>query len=80
MDKIRENTLKSLEVDFKPRGKNCNCWDRVRYSLPCPCIISRHRDGIPLEIIDPRWRFDPDSGKYKILDICVLTAVLQIRF
>jgi hypothetical protein len=65
MDKIRNNTIISLEDKFVSKGDNCDCWDRVRYLLPCPCIIHRYPGELPLEIVDQRWRFEYDESKYR---------------
>lgn len=63
MDKIRENVLATLDQNFVSKGENCNCSDRVRYLLPCPCVISRHPGILPLDIAHKRWRFERDAGK-----------------
>ena len=61
MDKIRENALVTMEDNFVSKGDNCNCWDRLRYLLPCPCILSRYSGEIPLSIIHHRWLIDEDE-------------------
>lgn len=63
MDKIRYNTILSESDKFVPKGDNCNCWDRIRYLLPCPCIISRYPGELPLSIVHNRWRFESDISK-----------------
>lgn len=71
MDKIRENVVASLQHDFVTKGKNCDCWDRVRYLLPCPCIISVYPDVLPLSIVHKRWRFEHDeSMPIRDRDVC----------
>ncbi|KAI8986022.1 hypothetical protein BDB01DRAFT_75368 [Pilobolus umbonatus] len=61
MDRIRFNTIKTLQEDFVYHGSNCYCYDRVNYKLPCPCIIAMNPGVLPLEIVDKRWRFDPSN-------------------
>lgn len=63
MDKIRENIITSMEEKFTPKDENCNCWDCIRYLLPCPCVIYRHPGVLPLEIVHERWRFEKDKGQ-----------------
>lgn len=58
MDKVRLNTLKSLDENFISKGTNCDCWDRIVYKLPCPCMIAEHQDVLPLGLIDRRWRIE----------------------
>lgn len=48
--------------DFVAKGEDCNCWDRVRYSLPCPCVISRCPRILPWDIVHERWRFESDGS------------------
>ncbi|KAI8327467.1 hypothetical protein BC941DRAFT_477526 [Chlamydoabsidia padenii] len=62
MDKIRINTVLSLQEDFVSKGENCNCWDRIRYLLPCPCIIHANPGELPLKIVHKRWRFEHDDS------------------
>ncbi|CAO3697705.1 unnamed protein product [Rhizopus stolonifer] len=62
MDKIRQNTIKSMEDKFVPYGADCNCMDRVIYKLPCPCIIFRHPVELPLDIVHRRRRFEHDEN------------------
>lgn len=54
MDKIRLNTLKSLDENFVLEGNSCNCWDRIVYKLPCPCTIAEHPNVLTLELVDKR--------------------------
>ncbi|KAG2191822.1 hypothetical protein INT47_006653 [Mucor saturninus] len=61
MDKIRTNLVASMQDSFLSKGKDCNCWDRARYNLPCPCIISNNPGVLPLSIVDERWRFERDD-------------------
>ncbi|KAL0578115.1 hypothetical protein ABG067_008758, partial [Albugo candida] len=61
MDKIRENTVYSLKDGFIPKGDDCNCFDRVNYNIPCPCIIHAHPGALPLSIIDQRWLIQPND-------------------
>ncbi|KAG2191762.1 hypothetical protein INT47_010578 [Mucor saturninus] len=61
MDKIRTNLGASMQDLFLSKGKDCNCWDSVRYNLPCPCIISINPGVLPLSIVDERWRFERDD-------------------
>lgn len=63
MTRIRENTVKSIQNNFVSKGDNCNCWDRVNYSLPCPCVISRYPGELPLAIVDKRWWFEDNTSK-----------------
>ncbi|KAG2193120.1 hypothetical protein INT47_003111 [Mucor saturninus] len=61
MDKIRTNLVASMQDSFLSKGKDCNCWDRVRYNVPCPCIISNSPGVLPLSIVDEGWRFERDD-------------------
>ena len=77
MDKIRLNTLKYLKDDFVTRGDNCNCWDRVVYKLSCPCIIAKHQNVLPLDLIHRRWmieldedEIDEETGKSSFCEGC----------
>lgn len=63
MDKIRANTVLSLQENFASKGTNCNCWDKVNYMLPCPCVIHGHPGILLLNTVHPRWRFEFDDGK-----------------
>ena len=63
MNKIRANTVASLQEGFVSKGENCNCWDRIRYKLPCECIIAANPGVLPLAIVDPRWRSKCDESK-----------------
>lgn len=64
MDKIRQNVIKSTDENFVAKcGDDCMCWDRIRYLLPCPCVISRYPGELPLDIVHRRWRFEGDEGE-----------------
>lgn len=63
MDKIRLNTLKSLDDNFNSKGDNCDCWDRILYKLPCPCIISRHQDVLLCNLTDGHWKIEVDEAE-----------------
>jgi hypothetical protein len=64
MDKIRTNTIATLQPDFVSKGANCKCWDRIRYKLPCSCVITANPEVLPLDIVDMRWRFGHDENLY----------------
>ncbi|GAA5816263.1 hypothetical protein MFLAVUS_009789 [Mucor flavus] len=51
----------SLQDDFISKGGNCDCCDRIRFNLPCHCIISDGPDILPLSIVDMHWRFERDK-------------------
>lgn len=75
MNKITENTIISMDKNFVPKGEDCNCWDRIRYLLPCPCLIHGCPDILPLDIVYKRWRFEEDEGKCKPRFIVFLVTV-----
>lgn len=58
MDKIRENTLLSLQADYISKGDNRTSWDRIRFKLSCPIIISATSKISPLFIVAESWRFE----------------------
>ncbi|KAI9270145.1 hypothetical protein EDC94DRAFT_656322 [Helicostylum pulchrum] len=70
-DQKRADRYRKLEIErikkipfsrFISKCDNCNCWDRIRFKLPCPCIISISPLILPLSIVDGRWRFERDEN------------------